>query len=199
MVKKRTIVGVSAILCLVALNLRHAWNNYGITEDSWVKEALATPPTDPPKMHECGSENGNTKYCNARDSHQKAVALCNHYYSYIKAKSPTLAKTNGVIIHSETITLEECHGATAETGWMNTIPDYSHLYATSIDYLTNSYKGKIKPGSEYIERHSEEIAISTSFSDCVYDGSSASSCIKQDGFGTICNAEIDRRYGNGTN
>ncbi|MBO5182406.1 MAG: hypothetical protein J6B92_11085 [Paraprevotella sp.] len=199
MTKKRTIVGISAILCLVALNLRHAWNNYGITEDSWVKEALATPPTDPPKMHECGSENGNTKYCNARDSHQNAVALCNHYYSYVKAKRPTGKPKNGLPPPYELVTLEERHGATAETGWMETIPDYRHLYVSPIDYITNHYKDKILEGSEYIERHSEEIAISTSFSDCVYDGSSASSCIKQDGFGTICNAEIDRRYGNGTN
>ncbi len=197
MARKRTIVGISAILCLVALNLRHAWNNYGITKDSGILKALATPPTDPPQMHECGSENGNTKYCNARDSHQKAVALCNHYYSYVKAKRPTGKPKKGLPPPYELVILEEYHGATAETGWMNIIPDYSHLYAKPIDYLTDNYRDKIVENSVYIEYHSEEIALSTSFSDCIYDGNSQSSCVQQNGFGTICDAEIDRRYNTG--
>lgn len=195
MTKKRTIVGVSAIFCLVALNLRHAWNNYGITEDSWIKEALATPPTDPPKMHECGSdENGDTKYCNARANEVPTIIQCNHYYTLFIGKTPiSPAKDkNGEYKFTTDVILGRVDGAD-DRAWVYEMPDFSHKYIKN-DFLTGD---AIIPGSERMVHHVEEFAFGGSKNECVYNPST--SCVPGSGLSTACKAEFDRRYGNGTN
>ncbi|MDE7378759.1 MAG: hypothetical protein K2N13_07340 [Paraprevotella sp.] len=193
MARKRTIVGISAILCLVALNLRHAWNNYGITKDSRILKALATPPTDPPQKHECGSdENGNTKYCNARANEVPTIILCNHYYTLFIGKTPisSAKDKNGKYIYTTDVILGRVDGAD-DRGWVYEMPDFSYKYIKN-ELLTVD---AIIPGTERMEHHVEEIAFSSSENECVYNPST--SCVPGSGLSTACKVEIERIYANG--
>lgn len=199
MTKKRTIVGVSAILCLVTLNLRHAWNNYGITEDSWVKEAFATP-AGPPEKHECGSdENGNIKYCNARVSETPNMVICEFYFTYITlqvAEAIYYNKANKTYQVTKWKDVVIKKGSHNDSGWIFCDPD-DYDYIMEDDYRTGNLIGKADASRTKIEHEIKTVHLNIPKKECVSDYNG--SCLSAQDLSTACQVEFEQNYANGTN
>ncbi|MCM1109354.1 MAG: hypothetical protein NC388_09970 [Clostridium sp.] len=190
MYKARIIIGVTAFATVIGLNIRHALNDYGITENAWIQTALATVDSVQ-SMKLCGEENGQPKYCHSRSVEKPGLADCDHYFTIIKAEAPT-SIYNGKIQGTKVVELQRFDEHDTR-GWVYDIPDFSDMYLTQWDIEHDFVINKIIEGTISVEYHHDTETFQFSSNDCIPDP--ITSCVPEAGVNTACEAA----YGYATN